>query len=222
MAAGWGQSHGSNPSSWWVQGTQACPSFPFTLKCQWDFQLLEMVRAPNVSSHPGAGKMDCCLSVFSCLCCWKGWKLGIWSRRLQELKFTFSESSSACKAQGCELLYVLFPKKADGRVCAPWAVAEEGLAPLQTPQLVMGWFQPELCCTGQPLQPCPPAPVACGRGCARTRGHPRVNWGQGDTKELCRCGKSFLDLLEVVARKQAQRELELEGSLVKAQCFVQV
>lgn len=48
-----------------------------------------------------------------------------------------------------------------------------------------------------------------------------MNLGQGDRTELYGCGKSCLDLVEVMATKQACRELELGGSPVKAQCFVQ-
>lgn len=65
--------------------------------------------------------MDCCLAVFSFLpLLLEGLEAeDLEFRPLWELKCMFSESSSACKAQGYDFLYVLFPQKADGRVCTP-------------------------------------------------------------------------------------------------------
>lgn len=75
---------------------------------------------------------------------------------------------------------MLIPRKADGRVCALRAVAEERLAPLQGLQLAMAQLKPELCSVGQPLQQRPPAPMVYCRGCARLSqgefGAERQNW----------------------------------------------
>lgn len=138
------------PERWWVRGTRACPSFPFTLKGGGIFSSLRWSgpRIHTLIQEEGRWIAAC---PFSPAFAAGSWRFGV--DPLRELKFLSSVSSSVCKAQGYDLLCVLFPQKAYGRACTPWTTAEEGLAPLWAQPLVMVWFKPELCSTASPVVP---------------------------------------------------------------------